>query len=200
MTEQEVYQFYNEIVKIAYSEIEARKNIIPVELLFEIHSAFDHLKRFHLGEEEETAASTKAYSHLKRGVLDAYKLKLKYFNEDYEKYFKKNPELRIIDSGRFYPRALKLKKEIVSSAKVARITESKKENDVAFENWYKTSLLIDEFEDEFFDVEKLSWSKKQGYFQFGFNFLIGIIAGVIASAIFAYIMFLLNKWQFAQFR
>jgi hypothetical protein len=48
MTEKEVYQFYNDKVKILYSEIEARNNVIPVELLFEIHSAFDHLKRFHV--------------------------------------------------------------------------------------------------------------------------------------------------------
>ena len=41
MTEQEVYKFYNEKVKIIYSEIEARNNVLPIELLFEIHSAFD---------------------------------------------------------------------------------------------------------------------------------------------------------------
>ena len=44
MTEQDVYKFYNEKVKIIYSEIEARNNVLPIELLFEIHSAFDHLK------------------------------------------------------------------------------------------------------------------------------------------------------------
>jgi hypothetical protein len=38
MTEKEVYSFYNEKVKILYSEIEARENTLPVELLFEIQS------------------------------------------------------------------------------------------------------------------------------------------------------------------
>ena len=38
MTEKEVYQFYNDYVKVAYSEIEAAGNNLPVELLFEVHS------------------------------------------------------------------------------------------------------------------------------------------------------------------
>lgn len=45
MTEKDVYRFYNEFVKVIYSEIEARNNTLPVELLFEVNSAFDHLKR-----------------------------------------------------------------------------------------------------------------------------------------------------------
>ena len=69
MTEKEVYDFYNTRVKVAFSEIEARDNKLPGELLFEIHAAFDHLKRFHLDEESEQDAANKAYSHLKRGLL-----------------------------------------------------------------------------------------------------------------------------------
>jgi tryptophanyl-tRNA synthetase len=88
MTEQDVYQFYTEKVKILYSEIEARNNTLPVELLFEIHSAFDHLKRFHIDNESEEKCAEKAFSHLKRGMLDAFKLKLKYHNADYEKLMK----------------------------------------------------------------------------------------------------------------
>ena len=45
MNEKDIYQFYNDRVKIVYCEIEAKNNTLPVELLFEIHSAFDHLKR-----------------------------------------------------------------------------------------------------------------------------------------------------------
>ena len=56
MKEVDVYQFYNDKVKVLYSEIEARNNVLPVELLFEINSAFDHLKRIHIDgarEDEE---------------------------------------------------------------------------------------------------------------------------------------------------
>ena len=186
MTEKEVYDFYSTRVKVAFSEIEARDNKLPGELLFEIHAAFDHLKRFHLDEESEQDAANKAYSHLKRGALDAYKLKLKYFNDDYRRMFLNNSELRIIDSGEFLPRALAAHSEIVKSAKNARLTEGNKDVDSAFENWYKTSLLIDEFEQSFFDAEKLTWAKKQGRLQFGANFVIGVVTGVIASAIFAF--------------
>lgn len=191
MTEHDVYKFYNEIVKVAYSEIEARNNKLPIELLFEIHSALDHLKRFHLNEDNEEEACLKAYSHLKRGVLDAYKLKLKYFNDEYSKLFKGNAELKIIDSGKFLPEAISLYKVIIKSAKEARISESQKDTDKAFESWYTVSILIDEFEEKFFDPEKLTWAKKQGMFQIGTNFIVGVVTGIIASGIFAFIMWLI---------
>ena len=101
MTEQDVYKFYNEKVKIIYSEIEARNNVLPIELLFEIHSAFDHLKRIHVDGESAEEQAGKAYSHLKRGCLDAFKLKLKFFNDDQKKVYDKKADLRIIDNGTF---------------------------------------------------------------------------------------------------
>lgn len=191
MTENEVYEFYSLRVKVAYSEVEARCNELPVELLFEIHSAFDHLKRYHLGEDTEERASEKAYSHLKRGVLDAYKLKLKYHNVDYKELFIGNQDLKLIDSGKFLPDALKMHSRIVKCAKEARIGEGNNDNEVAFEKWYETSVLIDEFEDKYFDSEKIVWAKNQGVFQFRANFVVGIVTGVIASAIFSLIMWLI---------
>ncbi len=191
MNEEELYQFYNKYVKLVYSEIEARGNELPVELLFEIHSAFDHLKRYHLGEDSEEEAVGKAYSHLKRGTLDAYKLKLKYFNKDYQKFFDGKTELRIIDSGKFLPKALELRSKIVKTAKEARLAEGQKDVDKAFEYWCKTSTLIDEFETKYFDEKKLTWAKKQGWIQSGRDFIFGIVAGVIGSIIFAFICWLI---------
>ena len=68
MTEKEVYQFYNDYdyVKVAYSEIEAAGNNLPAELLFEVHSAFDHLKRIHVDGLPEELCCEKAFAHLKR--------------------------------------------------------------------------------------------------------------------------------------
>jgi len=193
MTEHDVYEFYNERVKVAYSEIEAKNNQLPVELLFEIHSAFDHLKRFHLEEETEEESATKAYAHLKRGLLDAYKLKLKYFNDEYSKLFSKNKELKIIDSGSFLPQALKLRKSIVKTAQEARLSESKKDIDLAFNNWYSTSVLIDEFEEKYFDETKLTWAKKQSILHSVRDFVFGVFSGIVASAIFAIIMCFINS-------
>ena len=69
MTEKDVYCFYNEKVKLLYSEIEDRDNTLPVELLFEINSAFDYLKRIHVDNESEDKCAEKAFTHLKRECI-----------------------------------------------------------------------------------------------------------------------------------
>ena len=74
----DVFEFYQKYTKPIYAEIEAKRNQIPVELLFETYASFDHLKRYYLNEDSEKESSFKALSHLKRGILDAFKLKLKY--------------------------------------------------------------------------------------------------------------------------
>lgn len=187
MTEKGVYQFYNEKVKVLYSEIEARNNTLPVELLFEIHSAFDHLKRIHVDDEPETDCAEKAFSHLKRGALDAFKLKLKYHNDDYKKLLKLKADLRLIDNGNFLPSLLDKRKTIIGHAKEARLFEGKKDTDTAFERWCVVSDLIDQFEKEFFDSSKMQWAKKLSFFRFSLSFVIGIITGLISSAIVQYL-------------
>lgn len=145
MTEKDVYEFYNSKVKILYSEIEARNNTLPVELLFEITSAFDHLKRFHIDGETENKSAEKAFSHLKRGLLDAFKLKLKYHNAEYKRLIESKSDLRIIDNGNFLPTLLGERKNLISKAREARIHEGNANIDAAFESWYEVSMLIDQF-------------------------------------------------------
>jgi hypothetical protein len=188
MTEEDVYQFYTEKVKILFSEIEARNNTLPVELLFEINSAFDHLKRFHIDKESEEKCAEKAFSHLKRGMLDAFKLKLKYHNSDYEKLIKQKTDLRIIDSGKFLPELLAARRTIINVAKEARFSEGKSNIDAAFEKWYEVSTLIDQFETCYFDPRKIQWAKKQGMFHFSSTFIIGLITGIITSIIASFII------------
>lgn len=183
MTEQEVYQFYNDTVKVIYSEIEARNNTLPVELLFEINSAFDHLKRIHVDDEPEDIQGQKAYSHLKRGCLDAFKLKLKYFNSDVNQIYNKKADLRIIDNGKFLSEFIKEKALIFQVARTARLNEGKNDNDVAFRDWCEVSSRIDSFEEKFFIPEKLQWAEKQSFFHFNANFWIGVLSGIISSVI-----------------
>jgi len=187
MKEKDVYQFYNDKVKILYSEIEARNNSLPIELLFEVHSAFDHLKRIHVDGELEDHCAEKAFSHLKRGLLDAFKLKLKYHNDAYKKLMKSRIDLRLIDNGSFLPSLLKERKTIIDIAKEARLSEGKESIDVAFEKWYEVSELIDQFEKEFFDPAKIQWAKMLGFFHFSLVFIVGIITGIIGSAIVQYL-------------
>jgi hypothetical protein len=77
-----LFRFYSDLVKPLYAEIEARNNTIPVELLFEIHSAFDHISRIYSKHENIEKSIGDSYGHLIRGCLDAFKLKLKYYNSD----------------------------------------------------------------------------------------------------------------------
>lgn len=188
MIEREIYQFYNDYVKIVYSEIEARNNTLPVELLFEIHSAFDHLKRFYIDGESEDACCQKAFSHLKRGILDAFKLKLKYFNDDCNKILHKKADLRIIDSGTFLLNFLNDRKTIMNVAKKARLEEFQKDIEKVFDSWCKTSNLIDIFEEKYFDPAKIKWAERQSFFRFGVNFFIGVITGVIGSILVTIIL------------
>ena len=185
-TEKDVYLFYNDKVKILYSEIEARNNSLPIELLFEIHAAFDHLKRIYVDGEPEAACAEKAYSHLKRGSLDAFKLKLKYHNDDYAKLLKSKTDLRFIDNGEFLPNLLEKRKIIIGLAKEARLFEGKSD-DNAFEKWYEVSSLIDQFEKEFFDSTKLQWAKRINFLRDFRGFIIGIFTGIIGSAIVQYL-------------
>jgi len=187
MTEKDVYSFYNEKVKILYSEIEARENTLPVELLFEIHSAFDHLKRFHVDDESEDRCAEKAFSHLKRGLLDAFKLKLKYHNKDYGKLLKMKADLHLIDNGTFWPSLLSKRTEIIQLAKDARLYEGKRDIEGAFDNWYKTSELIDQFESDYFKSPKIQWAKRLGFFHRFWKVIIAFIVGVISSTIVQYL-------------
>ncbi|HCL56351.1 MAG TPA: hypothetical protein DHW82_05005 [Spirochaetia bacterium] len=149
--QKDLYTFYNNYIKPIYCEIEARENEIPTELLFEIHSAFDHIKRIYIDNQKEEEACQKAASHLKRGVLDAYKLKLKYFNTEIKNLNK--IDISLIDNGLFLRNYSKEKLKIIEVAKKARLDESNENIEQAFEQWFEVSLLIDGFEKDFIKTD-----------------------------------------------
>ena len=96
-------------------------------------------------------------------------------------------DLHLIDNGMFWPSLLRERTEIVKFAKEARIYEGKKDTDGAFEKWYKTSELIDQFENEYFEPSKIQWARRQGFFHRFWKVIIGIICGVIGSVIVQYL-------------
>jgi hypothetical protein len=100
---------------------------------------------------------------------------------------KSRTDFRLIDNGSFLPSLLKKRKTIIDIAKEARLSEGKESIDIAFEKWYEVSELIDQFEKEFFDPAKIQWAKKLGFLNFSISFIIGIITGVIGSAIVQYL-------------
>jgi len=141
-TQKEVYQLYHDIVKPLYCEIEAQANDIPVELLFETYAAFDHLKRIYIECDQEPDCCKKAMSHLKRGALDVFKLKLKYFNKEADMLLKSKGALALIDNGEFLNRLIIDRAAINKMAKQARISEGRNKNPESFNPWYETSLKI----------------------------------------------------------
>lgn len=185
MTVKDVFVFYNEKVKVLYSDIEARNNTLPVELLFEINSAFDHLKRIYVDGEAEEKACEKAFSHLKRGLLDAFKLKLKYHNIDYRQLMESKGDLKLIDNGQYFPSLLKDRALIIQKAKEARLHEGKFDIETSFKLWCEVSDVIDSFEQKYLDFKKINWAKKNQYIKIGASFIIGIVTGIISSIIVA---------------
>jgi hypothetical protein len=201
MTENEVYQFYNKTVKVLYADIEATNNFLPIELLFEIHAAFDHLKRYHVDGESEEKCADKAFSHLKRGALDAFKLKLKYHNVSYEKLMGHKADLKIIDNGSFLPKLLNDRKHIIQKATEARLREGNPKTEDAFEAWVEAYDLINTFEKDYFDPTKTQWARRQGYFRFGItaavSFVIGLASGYLAGKIDGVIEFIHSLFIFS---
>ena len=184
MNIKEVFEFYEEYVKPIYSEIEAKRNNIPVELLFETYAAFDHIKRFYLNAEDENKASSKAIGHLKRGILDAFKLKLKYFNQDIEEFNKYSNSVELIDNGKFISDFIKEKNEIFALAKDARLTESIKSKENAFEIWFQVSVKIDEFEHKYLNqLDKIDWANKKQFQWINKDMIRGVLIGIISSII-----------------
>ena len=84
------------------------------------------------------------------------------------------------------PSLLEKRKIIIRLAKEARLFEGKPDNN-AFEKWYEVSDLIDQFEKEFFDSAKLQWAKKINFLRDARLYIVGIITGIIGSAIVQYL-------------
>ena len=95
--------------------------------------------------------------------------------------------MRFIDNGKFLPSLLAKRKVIVGLAKEARVHEGKTDIDHAFEKWYEVSNLIDQFEDEYFDPSKIQWAKKVNFLYDLKGFGIGVITGIIGSAVVQYL-------------
>jgi hypothetical protein len=181
-----VFDFYNRIVKPAYVEIEARGNSLPIELLFEIHSALDHISRIHSDHDDAEKCVEKALSHLKRGILDVFKLKLKYCNQAMERLELKGIDLTLIGDGKFYEEFTQLRYSIKKTAKMARLEEKKAGNcsddiEEAFRSWLETSALIDNMEENYLNSPKISWAKLKTIKLLTINTLIGFIIGVVSS-------------------
>ena len=110
-----------------------------------------------------------------------------YNDDEYTKLLELKTDLRFVDNGKYLPSLLGKRKAIIELAKEARISESSENIDDAFEKWYEVSGLIDQFEKEFFDPSKIQWAKKVNFIYNLWSFIIGVVAGIISSAIVQYL-------------
>ena len=183
VTFQELFDFYHNYVKLLYSDVQTQ-NALPVELLFELNAALDHVARHWTYKEEEKQAVAKAYSHLKRCCLDVFKMKVQEARNQYDNLNK--IDTSVVDNGDFDRDLHKLFNQIREGASEARRLEGKTKDDDAvpsFERWEAVYINCVILEKNFFLHERLSWARKRGFLVFVRQNVLGFVLGVIASLV-----------------
>jgi hypothetical protein len=185
----ELFQFYNDTVKPLYSEIQLT-NELPAETLFEINAAWDHLSRAWTYGDTEPAVVAKAYSHLKRSVLDIFKLVVRNSIDQFEELTK--VDISIIDNGAFEVELRQLHHSIKELARSARAGEGDVRRDdkaaiAAFDLWAPVYDKCKRLEKEYYRSEKWVWAKQRHKRRHWKELVVGFLVGVVASVAAAFI-------------
>ena len=160
---EEVFRFYNDYVKLLYSEAQT-DNHLPLEVLFEIHAALDHLSRRYVYGETEEVAAKGAYGHLKRSCLDVFKIRLRQARIQFDELCK--IDTSIINNGKFDNDLIRLNSSMRAAATEARRREGDPQSDdfdgaKAFELWEPVYAMAVRLDKEFYNCEHLDWAKKK---------------------------------------
>jgi hypothetical protein len=158
----ELFIFYNDFVKILYSSVQI-ENALPVELLFEINAALDHISRRWTYHEEEEQVVARAFGHFKRACLDVFKIKLRDTRKQYDELLK--IDTGVIDNGEFDRELRQLWYGISTQAINARRLEGRTaKNDETvphFELWKEVFDQCDRLEKDFYLNKNIEWAKKR---------------------------------------
>jgi hypothetical protein len=180
----QLFDFYNRVVKLLYSAVQADNNM-PQETLFEINAAFDHLARHWTEGEDEPFVAEKVYSHLKRGCLDIFKILYRDTIDDYKRL--STIDTSIIDNGRFDADLWSLVSEIKTGARDARRLEGKRaeENgiDEAFDRWSKVFENCEKLRENFINNPNVNWARHKTRMYGIKAFVLAIVASVVAGII-----------------
>ena len=180
-TFRELFEFYYERVKPLYNAIQLT-NTLPTETLFEINAAFDHLSRaWRFGETEE-AVVDRAAAHLKRSVLDIFKILVRNSVTQYQELTK--TDISVIDNGKFERELRNLHQEIKRLAKNARKNEGDPQQD-PFELWLSVFEPCVQLEREFYESDKWLWAKQRDRAGFWRQQWQGVVVGVLSSLLAA---------------
>jgi hypothetical protein len=180
----DLFRFYHDYVKLLYAAIQA-ENALPTEVLFELNAAFDHLSRFWIYGETEGKVVDKAFSHLKRSCLDIFKLKVKETIKRYNEILSLHIDL--IDNGDFERKLRDLVRKIKDKATHARKEEGKPDADDSipcFEPWEEVYDMCIQFEKDFYNHPSIEWADRKGKIQTLKIFCYGVLASLVASALF----------------
>ena len=180
----DLFSFYHGFVKELYADA-STSNTLPIETLFELNAALDHLSRRWVYQEHtsEKDAVGKAYSHLKRACLDLFKLRVKEAKRQYDELCR--IDTSAIDNGDF-DRGLREKyNEIRRLARDARKKEGTPDTDdkvASFEPWKDVYIKCVDL-DGMYHHPKLKWAKRRGIIAFfrqqWIAFIMGIITGLL---------------------
>lgn len=191
-----MYVFYIENLKPLIAEIEARTEQFPVQILNEIRSYNDHLSRVFLNDDNDDLVERelkKAYSHLKRSMLDCYKILMIYLHDEFNKFDKrtKNIDLSLVNNGEFYIEYKRLRISIIDKYKTAKTKETEELPDddkySFFQNAYIEALELEKLIDSNF--ANIQWTRGKKVVKTILNgvlwLLSVVISGIISSYFFA---------------
>ena len=190
---------YYDRYKLLYSRIQTF-NKMPVELVFEVAAAWDHLSRHWRFGELESSCVDKASHHIKRAVFDAYKLLLKQTVDEYDEL--KRLDTSLIDNGKFDEQLRRLMSEIRADSVAARTSEGDTAGadgwNKAFSLWGAVYQKMERFHGNFYLNPNIDWaSRKTAEFtgkRRWEGFWIGVASGVAASAIVGVVCWLISLY------
>lgn len=198
----ELVVFYYTFVKPLYASVQTT-NTLPIEVLFEINAAFDHLTRHWAYGENEAEVVSKVCSHLKRGCLDIFKIAVKESRRQFD-------ELRLIDTsaiehGEFDRRLIELWQRIKKSAEHARVCEGDPTKDDsqavhAFELWLPVWEDCVAFEKDIYGHDKLDWAhKRQSKAVWRERWIGGVLFGGVVGGILSAIVIFAAQFGWERF-
>ncbi len=161
-TFQQVSELYYARYKPLYNQVQAF-NQMPIELVFEVAAAWDHVSRHWKYGEPETSCADKASRHIKRAILDAFKLILKARVDDYAEL--RSVDTSLIDNGDFDRELRLLMSEIQREAIEARTVEGDTTAvdswDAAFDKWDSVHAKCEKFHREFYLNQNVEWARQK---------------------------------------
>lgn len=186
------YVQYGDVIKPLIAEIEAQCEKLPLQLLNEIRAFNDHIARCHYGNSDSAYIDDqidKAHRHITRITLDCFKALNMILFEQISQYERqtRHIDLTVIDSGQFFPKYSRLKREaagLVYDAKRHEATDIDSALSLyqdAYNRYREVTSLIAA------NTESTRWAKVKTYSHKGLTALLWILSVTISAIVSMYI-------------